>query len=41
MELIESLARWDLRGAARYDNRPDNEGGGGRVLVEFPLNGVD
>ncbi|MDX1934210.1 MAG: PAS domain-containing protein [Capsulimonadales bacterium] len=34
LELIESAARWDLRGEVRFDNRPD---GGGRVRVTFPL----
>jgi PAS domain S-box-containing protein len=34
MELIESLARWDLRGDTRYENLP---GGGARVTVTFPL----
>jgi two-component sensor histidine kinase len=34
LELIDSAARWDLRGELRYVNRPE---GGGCVTVEFPL----
>lgn len=34
LELIESLATWDLRGTTRYGNRPQ---GGARVVVQFPL----
>ncbi len=34
LSLIESLARWDLKGDIAYMNRPD---GGGRVVVTFPL----
>ncbi len=34
LELIESTARWDLRGELVYENR---EQGGGRVVVTFPL----
>ena len=33
LELIESSARWDLRGDVRFENSPD---GGGRVVVTFP-----
>ena len=38
LQLIESAARWDLRGEARYDN---HEKGGGRVTVIFPLEPAD
>lgn len=34
LELIESMARWDLRGDVRYENRPE---GGAKVMVIFPL----
>jgi two-component sensor histidine kinase len=34
MELIDSMGRWDLRGAVVYGNRPQ---GGARVQVTFPL----
>ena len=34
LQLIESAARWDLRGSVEYDNP---EGGGGRVTVTFPF----
>ena len=34
IELITSLAEWDLQGSTRYENLPD---GGARVVVEFPL----
>lgn len=34
LELIESLARWDLRGEIAYENRVE---GGARVVVRFPL----
>lgn len=34
IELVESLARWDLRGDVEYRNRPE---GGASVLVKFPL----
>ena len=34
LELIESAAKWDLRGDVQYDNRI---GGGARVVVTFPL----
>ena len=34
LELIDSAARWDLRGEVRYENNAD---GGGRVVVTFPL----
>ena len=34
MELIESLARFDLRGEVRYENHPR---GGGRIVVTFPI----
>ncbi len=33
LELIDSAARWDLRGQVRYENNSD---GGGRVVVTFP-----
>ena len=33
LELIESSARWDLRGDARFEN---SDGGGGRVVITFP-----
>jgi PAS domain S-box-containing protein len=35
--LIESLAQWDLGGKIRYENRPREEGPGGRVVVVFPV----
>jgi PAS domain S-box-containing protein len=41
MELIESLAQWDLRGEVYYENRPTIDGGGACVLVEFPLTGSE
>lgn len=34
LDLISSLAEWDLQGSARYENDPD---GGARVVVEFPM----
>ena len=34
LDLIESLARMDLRGHVRFENRAE---GGGRVSVEFPV----
>ena len=34
LELIESAARWDLRGDVRFENRAE---GGGRVVVTFPV----
>ena len=34
LQLIESTARWDLRGDVRYDNHAR---GGGRVTVTFPI----
>ena len=34
LELVESFARYDLRGTTRYGNRPE---GGGQVTVYFPL----
>jgi two-component sensor histidine kinase len=34
MELIDSTARWDLRGEVSYENRPE---GGARVTVTFPV----
>ena len=34
LELVESLSRWDLQGAARYDNC---ENGGARVTIIAPL----
>ena len=34
LELIDSTARWDLRGEVMYENR---EQGGGRVVVTFPI----
>jgi PAS domain S-box-containing protein len=37
IELIESLAQWDLGGKIRYENRPQEEGPGGRVVVAFPV----
>ena len=33
LELIESAARWDLRGDVRFENNPT---GGGRVVITFP-----
>jgi two-component sensor histidine kinase len=36
LELVENLSRWDLGGAARYENRTPEEGRGARVVVEFP-----
>ncbi len=37
LELIDSLTRWDLRGAAQYENRAE---GGARVVVTFPGNAL-
>ncbi len=34
LELVQMLTRWDLRGEARFQNRPE---GGARALVTFPL----
>jgi PAS domain S-box-containing protein len=34
LELVESMARWDLGGETRYETRPE---GGGLVVVRFPL----
>lgn len=34
LELIDSTARWDLRGELRYENQAK---GGGRIVVTFPL----
>ncbi len=34
LELIESLARYDLQGTTRYENRPE---GGASILIRFPL----
>ncbi len=34
LELVEQVARWDLQGTVRYENRPD---GGAKVAVSFPL----
>jgi two-component sensor histidine kinase len=34
LELIESLARWDLQGSTEYGNLPE---GGARVTVRFPI----
>ena len=34
LELIESAARWDLRGDVRFENAPS---GGGRVVCTFPI----
>ena len=34
LQLIESLSRWDLRGEAFYENRPE---GGGLVRIVFAL----
>ncbi len=34
LELVESLARWDLGGTTHYRNRPE---GGAQVVLEFPL----
>jgi PAS domain S-box-containing protein len=34
LELVESLARWDLQGETRYETDPQ---GGGRVTVIFPI----
>jgi two-component sensor histidine kinase len=34
MQLIESVSRWDLQGTCAFLNK---EGGGARVVVEFPL----
>ena len=34
LELIDSTARWDLRGELSYENR---DRGGGRVIVTFPV----
>jgi PAS domain S-box-containing protein len=34
LELIESLAVWDLRGTVAYQNRPE---GGARVVITFPF----
>jgi two-component sensor histidine kinase/PAS domain-containing protein len=34
LELVETVARWDLQGDTHYENRPD---GGAKVLVEFPI----
>jgi two-component sensor histidine kinase len=34
LDLIRTLATWDLRGEVRYENA---EGGGGRVVVTFPV----
>lgn len=36
LELIESAARWDLKGTLSYENRPE---GGGRIVVVFPVPG--
>ena len=32
LELVENMAKWDLRGKTRYERRPE---GGGRVTVTF------
>lgn len=37
MELVQSLARWDLNGQVHFENRPE---GGARVRVVFPVPGV-
>jgi two-component sensor histidine kinase len=34
LELIQSLARWDLQGDVRFENRPE---GGARAIIEFPI----
>lgn len=34
LELIDSVARWDLRGDVRFENAPD---GGGCVVCTFPI----
>lgn len=34
LDLIESLAAWDLSGTVKYDNAPE---GGARVVIDFPL----
>ncbi len=34
LELVENLARWDLRGESAYNNRAE---GGARIAITFPI----
>jgi len=34
LELVENIARWDLRGQIAYENRPE---GGARIILTFPI----
>ncbi|HEV2473433.1 MAG TPA: CHASE domain-containing protein [Chthonomonadales bacterium] len=38
LDLVESLSRLDLHGAAKFDNQP---GGGARVSITFPISAPD
>lgn len=37
LDLVRNLVAWELKGTLRYENR---EGGGARVVVTIPLNGL-